>query len=260
VSTPALIDTHCHLDVAAFDADRDAVISRATAAGVVGMVIPAIRPRTWDALRALAHRHAAAGVRCSFGIHPQIVPALAADELAGDLTARLVAAAAGACAIGECGLDGGTDAHELQEQIFRAHIRAARATGKPLLIHVLRAHDAAPRVLREAGPITGVMHSYSGGAELVPIYRDLGLAFSFAGPVTYANARRPLAAARAVPADLLLAETDAPDQAPHAHRGQRSEPAFVADVIAGLAAARGADVAELAALTTANARRLFAAW
>jgi TatD DNase family protein len=258
-STAALIDTHCHLDVAAFDADRDAVIARATAAGVVGIVVPAIRPRTWPALRALAARHAAAGVRAAFGIHPQIVPELAADELAGDLTARLIEAAAGACAIGECGLDGGTGAHDLQEQIFRAHLRAARATGKPLIIHVLRAHDAAPRLIREAGPITGVLHSYSGGADLVPVYRDLGLAFSFAGPVTYANARRPVAAARAVPADLLLAETDAPDQAPRPHRG-RSEPAFVADVVAGLAAARGVTVDELAALTTANARRLFAAW
>lgn len=251
-----MIDTHCHLDLAAFDADRDQVIARATAAGVVGMIIPAIRPRTWSALRQLAARHAGAGVRAAYGIHPQIVPALAPDELAGDLTARLVAAAAGACAIGECGLDGGTDARPRQEQIFRAHVRAARHTGLPLLIHVLRAHDAAPRILREDGPVTGVMHSYSGGAALVPVYRDLGMAFSFAGPVTYGNARRPIEAARAVPDELLLAETDAPDQAPRARRGQRSEPAFVADVIAGLAAARDTTAEDIAALTTANARRL----
>ena len=256
----AVIDTHCHLDLAAFDADRDAVVARATAAGVVGIVIPAIRPRTWAAVRALAHRHAAAGVRAALGIHPQIVPELEPGELAGDLTARLIEAAEGAIAIGECGLDGGTAEHALQEQIFRAHVRAASATGKPLVIHVLRAHDAAPRILREDGPVTGVMHSYSGGAGLVPVYRDLGLAFSFAGPVTYGNARRPLEAARAVPAELLLAETDAPDQAPEPHRGGRSEPAFVAAVVAGLAAARGTSAAELAALTTANARRIFASW
>jgi TatD DNase family protein len=255
-----LIDTHCHLDLAAFDADRDAVIARATAAGLVGILIPAIRPRTWVAVRALAERHATAGMRCALGIHPQIVPELAPDELAGDLTARLIDAARDAVAIGECGLDGGTGARGLQELIFRAHIRAARATGKPLVIHVLRAHDAAPRILREEGPVTGVLHSYSGGAGLVPVYRDLGLAFSFAGPVTYGNARRPLEAARAVPAELLLAETDAPDQAPAAHRGGRSEPAYVAAVIAGLAAARGTTAAEIAALTTANARRIFACW
>lgn len=257
-----MIDTHCHLDVAAFDADRDEVVARATAAGIRGLLVPAIRPRTWPALIALAARHAGAGVRCALGIHPQIVPELAEDELAGDLADRLARAVtdAGAIAIGECGLDGGTGDLDRQEAIFRAHLRAARAVGLPVVIHVLRAHDAAPRILREEGPVTGVLHSYSGGAELVPVYRDLGLAFSFAGPVSYPNARKPIEAARAVPADLLLAETDAPDQAPEGHRGGRSEPAFLPAVLAALAAARGEDVAALAASTTANARRVFAAW
>ena len=144
-----------------------AVPSRATAAGVIGMLVPAIRPRTWPALMALAKRHAGVGLRCAIGIHPQIVPALEPDEIGPDLVERIAAAAAHATAIGECGLDGGTAAPELQEQIFRAHIRAARATGKPLVIHVLRAHDVAPRILREEGPVAGVLHSYSGGAELV---------------------------------------------------------------------------------------------
>jgi TatD DNase family protein len=255
-----VIDTHCHLDVAAFDGDRGDAIARATAAGVTGMVVPAIRPRTWPALAALARRHAAVGVRHAIGIHPQIVPALDQDELAGDLEARLAEAAAGAVAIGECGLDGGTAERELQEQIFRAHIRAARALGLPLVVHVLRAHDAAPRILRDERAAGGVIHSYSGGPELVPVYRDLGFAMSFAGPVTYPNARKPVEAARAVPAELLLAETDAPDQAPAPHRGGRSEPAHLGAVIAGLAAARGGDPAELAAVTAANARRVFGAW
>jgi TatD DNase family protein len=161
--------------------------------------------------------------------------------------------------VGECGLDGATGDHERQEQLFRAHIRAARAVKRPLVIHVLRAHDVAPRILEEerAHEVGGVMHSYSGGEHLVPIYRALNLAFSFAGPVTYPNARKPIAAARAIPDALLLAETDAPDQAPAAHRGSRSEPAYVADVIAGLAAARGVSAQQIAELTRANARRLF---
>jgi len=250
-----VIDTHCHLDTPAFDADRAAVIERARTAGLGGILIPAIRPRTWPALLALV-RASGGYLRAAIGIHPQIVPELADDELAGDLVARLCAH--DACAIGECGLDGGTGAHELQEQVFRAHIRAARALRKPLVIHVLRAHDLAPRILREerARDVGGILHSYSGGADLVPVYRDLGMAFSFAGPVTYPNARRPLEAARAVPAELLLAETDAPDQAPAAHRGGRCEPAFLVDVIAGLAAARGEDLPALTALVTANARRI----
>lgn len=263
-----MIDTHCHLDVERFDADRDVVIERAQAAGVVGMLVPAIRPRTWGALLELAGRHAAVGVRCALGIHPQVVPELDADEVTGDtdaLAARIVRACRDAehvVAVGECGLDGATGARDDQERILRAHVRAARELGLPLVIHVLRAHDAAPRILREerVAEVGGVLHSYSGGADLVPVYRDLGLAFSFAGPITYDNARRPVEAARAIPDELLLAETDAPDQAPAAHRGGRSEPAFVADVIAGLAAARAAAADDLAALTTANARRLFRTW
>ncbi len=257
-----MIDTHCHLDLEAFDDDRDQVVARAIAAGVTGMLVPAVRPRTWTSLVALAARHHANGMRCALGIHPQIVPELDVDELAGDLADRIARAVtdAGAIAVGECGLDGGTaDAHA-QEAIFRAHLRAARALNLPVVIHVLRAHDAAPRILREEGPVTGVLHSYSGGAGLVPVYRDLGLAFSFAGPISYANARRPGEAARAIPPALLLVETDAPDQAPEGHRGGRSEPAFLPAVIAGLAAARATSPAEIATLTAANARRVFAGW
>lgn len=257
-----MIDTHCHLDIAAFDADREAVLARAAAAGVSGILVPAIRPRTWAALRALAARHGI--LRIALGVHPQIVPELDPGEVGEDFADVLARAVeeAGAVAVGECGLDGGAADPARQEAIFRAHIRAARAVKKPLSIHVLRAHDAAPRILREerAAEVGGVMHSYSGGENLVPVYRDLGLCFSFAGPVTYGNARKPIAAARAIPEALLLAETDAPDQAPEAHRGGRSEPAYVAEVIAGLAAARGVSAREIADLTTANARRLFGAF
>jgi TatD DNase family protein len=298
-----MIDTHCHLDVPAFAEDVDAVVARATAAGVIGMLVPAIRPAMWPALGALVERHRGAGMRLAIGVHPQIVPDLALGEIRGierdaggerDGTIDAIAAwiaheaiAHGAVAIGECGLDGATANMPRQEALFRAHIRAARMTGLPLVIHVLRAHDLAPRVLREelsahgtmppvpsmprvttqpvphAAPrerVVGVLHSYSGGVDLVDVYRDLGLAFSFAGPVSYANARKPVEAARAIPAELLLAETDAPDQAPEGHRGGRSEPAFVAAVIAGLATARGAMAEEIAALTSANAKRIFRTW
>jgi TatD DNase family protein len=254
-----VIDTHCHLDIEAFDADRDEVVARATAAGVRGVLVPAIRPSTWQRVRQLAARHAM--IRIALGIHPQVVPDLAPDEVSEDFADVLARAIedSGAVAVGECGLDGGTAEPARQEQLLRAHVRAARVVKKPLVIHVLRAHDAAPRILREerAHEVGGVMHSYSGGEHLVSVYRDLGMSFSFAGPVTYANARKPIAAARAIPDALLLAETDAPDQAPAAHRGGRSEPAFVAAVIEGLAAARGVSARQIADLTSENARRLF---
>ena len=264
---PGLIDTHCHLDLPIFDGDRTAVLARARAAGVDGMLVPAIRPSTWAALAALPGNHPGAGIAIALGVHPQVVPDLDTDErrtcerLTDALTRAIADCPSVVAAVGECGLDGATADRDLQETILRAHIRAARALALPLVVHVLRAHDTAPRILREerAHEVGGVMHSYSGGADLVAIYRDLGFAFSFAGPVTYPNSRRPVAAAAVVPPELLLAETDAPDQAPDPHRGQRSEPAHVARVVDGLAAARAANSQDIAELTNANARRVFPA-
>jgi TatD DNase family protein len=249
-----VFDTHSHLDVDLFDRDRDEVVARARAAGVEAILVPAIRPATWPGLRVLAETYDL--VRLAFGVHPQVVPELHPGEV-DDLVEKLIAS--DGIAIGETGLDGATGDQDRQEALFRAHIRAARERKLPLIIHVLRAHDVAPRILREekAHEVGGVMHSYSGGAALVGVYRDLGMAFSFAGPVTYPNARKPVEAARLIPDDLLLAETDSPDQAPEPHRGGRSEPAFVADVIAGLAAIRGKSPEEMARLTTENARRIF---
>lgn len=246
-----MFDTHCHLDVELFARDRDEVVARAIAAGVDAILVPAIRPTTWHALRALAAKHDV--VHLAFGVHPQVVPLETSDA------AAIIAASDGAVAVGETGLDGPTGHHDEQEALFRAHIRAARELELPLIVHVLRAHDIAPKILREerAHEVGGVMHSYSGGAGLVGIYRDLGMAFSFAGPVTYPNARKPVEAARVIPDELLLAETDSPDQAPASHRGERSEPAFVADVIAGLAAIRQTTPEVMARLTSENARRIF---
>jgi TatD DNase family protein len=256
----AMIDTHCHLDVAAFDGDRDAVLARADRAGVQVIVVPAIQPSTWERLGTLC-RDAGPRVVAAFGAHPQVVPSLGEDEWRALGDGRLAAAlAGGAVAVGECGLDKKTGDHPAQERALRLQVAVARELGLPLLVHVLGAHDVAASVLRDAGAaaVGGILHSFSGSAALVPVYRDLGFAFSFAGPVTYRNARRPLDAARAVPADLLLAETDAPDQSPEPYRGRRCEPAYVAEVIAGLAAARGETPAAMAALTTANARRWLA--
>ncbi|MEO8846917.1 MAG: TatD family hydrolase [Kofleriaceae bacterium] len=255
-----MIDSHCHLDVPAFDRDREAVLARAAA--LTGILVPAIRPSTWAALREITHPLIRPVIRIALGIHPQIVPELTADEAITVDALAEAALAAGAVAIGETGLDGATGERERQEELLRLHVHAARLAKLPLVVHVLRAHDAAPRILREerAHEVGGVMHSYSGGADLVPIYRDLGFAFSFAGPVTYPNARRPLEAVRAVPPELLLVETDAPHQAPASHRGERSEPAFLPEILAAVAAARGDDVAWITALTTANARRVFRAW
>jgi len=260
-----VIDTHCHLDKPEFDSDRAAVLERARAAGVSEVIVPAIGPDGWAPLAGWAAR--TAGVHHGLGIHPQLLPGLdpRGDErmLAG-LDAEL--ARGGAVGVGECGLDGksaqpgaGTWPAPMDRQVavLRGQLALARKHRLPVMLHCLRAHEALLALLRdEPLPAGGVLHSYSGSAEQVRPYAELGLCFSFAGPVTYERAHKPAAAARAVPRDRLLVETDAPDQTPRPHRG-RNEPALLAAIAGALAAALGMPAAEVDALTSANARALF---
>lgn len=167
-------------------------------------------------------------------------------------------------AIGELGLhaansDAPADILLQQERAFRAQLALARQLDLPLVLHVVRAHGQALRILQRDGvPRSGgVVHSYSGSAELVADYVRLGLHLSFAGPITYPEARRVQAAACRVPRDRLLVETDAPDQTPWARKPAACEPAFLPDIVEALARHRGEACAELARSTEANARRLF---
>lgn len=250
-----MIDTHCHLDVERFDADRDAVLQRAWAAGVEAVIVPAIGPDAWDALLEWPLRDAR--VQVGLGVHPQLVPSLPEADDERNL-ARLdeLLASPHAIAVGECGLDAATGSLERQERILRAHFALARKHHKPLLVHVLRAHPQFQKVIAsEPIPEAGLlMHSYSGSHELTPRYVKYGCHFSFAGPVTFAEARRPLDALKSVPLDRLMVETDAPDQAPHPHRGSRSEPAYVPLIVEAMSKVRGEDVR---AAVTGNARRFF---
>ncbi|MGA8892681.1 MAG: TatD family hydrolase [Anaeromyxobacteraceae bacterium] len=256
-----MIDTHCHLDRAAFDADRDAVLSRARAAGVTDVVVPAVEPSGWDGLLALCDRER--GLHPALGIHPQALPDLdpaADDRHLADLEALLLRRAA--VAVGECGLDGGTVADgvslDRQRAVLRGHLAIARRLGLPVVIHALRAHDAIREELERDGlPAGGVLHSFSGSAEQVAPLAALGLHFSFAGPVTYEGARKPIAAVRAVPRERLLVETDAPDQTPRPLHRTRNEPANLPLVLQAVAAALQTTVEEADRVTAANARRLF---
>jgi TatD DNase family protein len=255
-----VIDTHCHLDGSAFEADRDAVMERARAAGVTDVVVPAVEPGGWARLLALCA--GSQGLHAALGIHPQALPGIAPaddDRHLSDLETLLNRGVA--VAVGECGLDGPTAASgaplDRQRAVLRGHLAIARRLGLPVLLHSLRAHDALREELERDGvPWGGVLHSFSGSAEQVPPFAALGLHFSFAGPVTYEAARKPLAAARAVPPDRLLVETDAPDQTPHPHRGSRNEPSYLPLVLEALAGAVGSSPADLEELTTRNARRL----
>lgn len=259
-----MIDTHCHLDAPPFDADRAEVLARARRAGVTDVVIPAVGPARWTALLALVA--ATPGLHAGLGIHPQLLPEVEPrddDRLLAELDAALGRAAPGGrvVCVGECGLDGGSVARgasmDRQVAVLEGQLALARKHGLPVSLHMLRAAEPLLAVLARDGlPAGGALHSYSGSAEQVAPFARLGLHFAFAGPLTYEKARKPLLAARAVPPDRLLLETDAPDQTPRPHRG-RCEPGFLGEVRDALAAALGTTAAEVDALTTANARSLF---
>ena len=257
-----MIDTHCHLDVPRFDPDREAVLAGAWAAGLEGLLIPAIGPEAWEPLLAWPGRDAR--VQVALGIHPQLLPELPEADDQRHLQALDGLLGRGlAAAVGECGLDGPSAAGaslDRQERVLRGHLELARAHRLPVLVHCFKAHPALQRILEDDWGVPLLLHSYSGSAELVPRYARRGCHFSFAGPVSFLEARRPVEAARAVPAELLHAETDAPDQAPHPHRGARSEPAYLPRVVEALAGARGVPVEALAGVLGANARRLFGRW
>lgn len=252
-----MIDTHCHFDSPRFDSDRSEVLERARRAGVRALIAPATGPAGWQRLLSMR----GPGVAVALGIHPQLLPDLdpRADAAAlGELEALLQRGEA--VAVGECGLDGPSVAGapmERQREVLRAHLQLARRHGLPVLLHCVKAHDALMALLSEEPlPAGGVLHSFSGAPEQIAKYASFGLHFSFAGPVTYEGAKKPLAAVRAVPPARLLIETDAPDQTPRPHRG-RCEPAFLADVAEGVARALGSSAAEVAAATAENARKLF---
>ena len=256
-----MIDTHCHLDAERFAPDREEVLARAWSAGLEGLVIPGVAPETWGALLEWPARDAR--VQVALGIHPQALPELPAGQDATHLAHLEELLARGvACAVGECGLDGPSAERapmERQVAVLEAHLRLACAHELPVLLHCYKAHDVMlPLLQRVALPRRGVvLHSYSGGEGQVAAYARLGCWFSFAGPVTWEKARKPVEALRAVPRERLLLETDAPDQAPVPHRGGRCEPAHLLAVLEGAARGLGMAPSELAALTSSNARAVF---
>ena len=244
-----LIDSHVNLHAPQFDADREAVISRALASGVRLMVNICDRVSNYEAVRLVAQHP---DIWCTVGTHPH-----EAKEDPDLATESLVALAADprVVGIGETGLDFHYDLspRPIQAQVFRAHIAAARETGLPLVVHTREA-DAEMAEILEAeyakGPFRILMHCYTSGPELAARAAALGAWFSVSGIATFKAAEDVRAVIRDMPADRIIVETDCPYLAPVPHRGRRNEPAYVAHVLAKLAEIRGWSLAEAEQRTT----------
>ena len=253
-----LIDTHCHLDFADFEEQRDEIVKRAHDAGVKQMVTISTRLRKLDALLAITEKYPS--VFCSVGTHPNN----AGDELdilTEDLV-RLANAHEKIVAIGEAGLDYFYDTQKPEDQQtgLRRHIDASRETQLPIVIHSRSADGDMAAILTEEmgkGAFPFILHCFSSGAELARIGVDLGGYVSFSGILTFPKSEELRDIAKTVPQDRLLVETDAPYLAPKRWRGKRNEPSYVVNTAEVLAETLGFSHAEVARITTENAFRIF---
>jgi TatD DNase family protein len=252
-----LFDTHAHLDQPEFDEDRAAVIERAKRAGIETMLAVGITAASSAACVELAAGNQ--GLLAAVGIQPNYCGQAEPDDWQRviDLVGR-----PGVVALGETGLDRYWDysAFDVQQDYFDRHLRLSQERGLPFIVHTRDSDADVLAMLREAlhrGPLSGVMHSFTGPPETAAECVELGLYISFAGMVTFKKSADLRAVARGVPDDRILIETDSPYLSPHPLRGRRNEPAHLVHTAACLAAERGVAVDEFARQTTANARRLF---
>ena len=252
-----LIDSHCHLNYAGLAERQDEVLANARERGVGGFLNISTRKSEWGDVLGAAERND--DVWATIGVHPHEAdahPDLGASALVEAASHQRV------IGIGECGLDYHYDKSDraAQRDRFQAHIDAARETGLPLVVHTRDAEDDTTDILARAvkeGGVTGVLHCFTGSADLARKALDIGFYISLSGIVTFKNAKDLQETASWLPADRMLVETDSPFLAPVPHRGQTCEPAFVADTAAFVAELRGEPVEDLAATTTANFFRLF---
>ncbi|MCA6216277.1 TatD family hydrolase [Ideonella sp. B7] len=257
------IDTHCHLDAAEFDPDRDAVLARARAVDVTMQVLPAVAVANFDAVRTLAHQH---GLSYALGIHPLYVDQAAdedLDRLAEALDRhrddpRLVA-------VGEIGLDHfvpGLDQGR-QERFYLAQLKLARQAGLPVLLHVRRSADALLKGLRRFEGVTGIVHAFNGSHQQAHAFVRQGFVLGFGGAMTFERALNIQALAAELPADALVLETDAPDIPPQwlyrtaeqraAGERSRNEPGELPRIARTLAALRDWTLAATELVTSTNA-------
>jgi TatD DNase family protein len=253
-----LFDTHAHLDQPEFDADRADVIVRAKAAGVERMIAIGTTAETSEICVRLAGEYK--GVYAAVGLQPNYL----AEAKPGDWERVLaLVESPGVVAIGETGLDRHWDftPFELQQDYFDRHIRLSQQCSLPFVVHMRDCDEDILVMLREArrrGPLAGVMHSFTGSRAMMEECVAMGLYISFAGMVTYKKSTELREIAAAVPDDRILVETDSPYLSPEPVRKiKRNEPAHVRHTAACLAEVRRVTLEEFAALTTANADRLF---
>ncbi len=265
------IDTHCHLDAAEFDTDRDAVRAAARQAGVTRCVIPAVHAKHWVDVAQLAERH---GDAYALGIHPLFVPhAQDGDLLALDQALSERASDPRLVAVGEIGLDFFVpelctpSMRERQWFFYTAQLKLAQKHGLPVILHVRRSADLLLKGLRQCPVLSGIAHAFNGSAQQAQAFVDMGLALGFGGTLTYERSLQLRSLACHLPLTHIVLETDALDIPPQwlyrtaeqREQGEpqgRNSPTELPRIAQVLADVRGVSLNDLAAATTRNALRV----
>jgi TatD DNase family protein len=250
----SFIDTHCHLEMKEFDADREDVIKRSRDAGIEAVVTVGSDPE--GTKKGISLAEAYDFIYASVGIHPHD-----ARDFTEDMYTQLHNWTRNnkVVAIGETGLDYHYDhsPRSRQKEVFERHLHLAKETGLPVIIHSREAKEDTLFILRESGISSGVLHCFSGDMDMAEQAMSLGFYISIAGPVTFKKASSLQEIARRIPDDYLLVETDAPYLSPEPFRGKRNEPAYLLHTIKRIAELRSVSPEDAARITTLNAKRLF---
>lgn len=251
-----MIDSHVHLDVEEFAADRAAVLERARKAGITGFVVPAIRRDTWPALADLASRES--DVLPAYGLHPMFV----SEHTEADAVAlREWLRQHPAIAVGEIGLDAYVpeisdgEPWAKQQHLLGLQLDIAKEFELPVILHARRAVDQVLKALRMRPGLTGIVHSFAGSRQQADQLLDLGFCLGFGGPVTYPRAQKLRKLVAELPDTAFVLETDAPDQPSNHHRGTRNEPCWLPEIAACIAELRREPPDHIVAQSDINTRR-----
>ena len=250
-----LFDTHAHMDDRAFDPDREELLKALPESGIGLLVDPGCSLASSEAACALAKKYGY--IYAAVGSHPD-----AADEVNEktlDRYRQLARENKKVVAIGEIGLDYHYEdiPRDIQKQAFRAQMALAKELGLPVIVHEREAHEDGMKIVEEFPEVTGVFHCYSGSAEMAKVLVNRGWYVGFTGVLTFKNARRALEAAKAVPRDRVVLETDCPYMSPEPFRGQRNDPRRLYRMAEALAALWEVSLAEAQAITFENGKRLY---
>jgi len=244
-----IIDTHCHLDVADFEPDRNDVLERCRTLGITQIIVPAIESATWPNLLKLCSEK---GLYPALGLHPVFINQHHADDIQKleQLLDKVTP-----IAIGEIGLDFYLKELDQKQQLrlFEAQLTIAKAHNLPVILHVRKAHDQVLQLLKKVKVKGGFCHAFNGSLQQAEKYIALGFKLGFGGTLTYENSTKIHKLAKELPLDSIVLETDAPDMVVESHRGERNSPEYIIESLNALARIRNETVDVIATQTTKNA-------